>query len=274
MRGLEQRCEQVKRKMYRIVMRILGGSLFSRGLKRICGSPLSKPWIPLFIKVYRINRQEIDRPLKQFGSLTAFFVRNLPPGLRPIDPHPAAVVSPVDGYVQTFGDLADDCTFEVKGRRYSFEELTSRSIEGTPYAGGKFIILYLSPAQYHHFHSPVSGEGRRIAELGQRSLPVNRAGWRYGGRLLALNHRVIFEIRRRSSSLLMIAVGALNVNSIQQNNRRPFWNKGEEVGHFSWGSTVVCLFERGEIEWREGLSEGDYVQVGERMATLQQSRRS
>lgn len=270
MRVIENRFERYRRKGYRFVMRILGSRACSRSLKRFCDSAFSRHLIPVFVRVYRIEAREIGQPLKSYRSLTDFFVRDIHPGLRPIDPDPSAVVSPVDGYVQTFGDIADDSTFEVKGKRYSFEELTSMKLGYSGFAGGKFIILYLSPAEYHHFHSPASGEGRQIAELGRRSLPVNAAGWRYGGRLLTLNHRIVFEIRRRSSSVLMIAVGALNVNSIVSNNPRTFWRKGEEVGYFSFGSTVVCLFEREQIEWSETLREESRLRIGERIATWKQ----
>ncbi|OWR28330.1 phosphatidylserine decarboxylase [Saccharibacillus sp. O23] len=270
MRVIEGRTERYRQQAYGSVMRVLGSRVCSRSLKRFCDSAFSRILIPLFVRAYGIDTSEIGRPLKSYRSLTDFFVRDIHPDLRPADPDPAAVVSPVDGYVQTFGDIADDCTFEVKGKRYSFEELTSMKLGYSGFAGGKFIILYLSPAEYHHFHSPASGEGRQIAELGRRSLPVNAAGWRYGGRLLALNHRIVFEIRRRSSSLLMVAVGALNVNSIELNNPRSFWRKGEEVGYFSFGSTVVCLFERERIEWSETLQEEDRLRVGERIAIWKQ----
>lgn len=264
-----QLIENAKQKGYRAVMRVLGGDFFSRSLKSFSDSAFSRKLIPLFMKMYRITEEEIERPLSSFRSLTDFFTREIDPSRRPIDEDPAAVVSPVDGYVQTFGNITDDHRFEVKGKSYTFEELTSLKAEGTAYGGGKFIILYLSPTQYHRFHSPLAGDARRAAELGQRSLPVNNMGWKYGGRLLALNHRVVFEINRPSESMLMIAVGALNVNSVIQSNKLPVWQKGEEVGYFSFGSTIVCLFGKDEIEWIGNLREEAYLRVGERFATLQ-----
>ncbi|NGZ77782.1 archaetidylserine decarboxylase [Saccharibacillus alkalitolerans] len=220
------------------------------------------------MKMYGITEEELTRPLSDFRSLTDFFIRDIDPLRRPIDGEDSAVVSPVDGFVQCYGDIGEDCRFLVKGKAYTFEELTSMKAEDTAYAGGKFIILYLSPSQYHRFHSPLAGEGEQTAELGRRSLPVNKAGWKYGGRLLSFNHRVVFEIRRQSMSMLMIAVGALNVNSVIRSNPRPFWEKGEEVGYFSFGSTVVCLFEKGKIEWIGKLQEEMYLRVGERFAEL------
>lgn len=261
--------ERGKGTWYRLLMRLLGGRLCSGALKRFCDSPISRHLIPAFVKVYDICVKEIEQPLTSFRSLSDFFIREIQLSKRPIDSDPSAIVSPVDGYVQSFGDIEDDRHFEVKGKRYSFEELTSLKAEGSNYGGGKFIILYLSPAQYHRFHSPSAGEGEKVAELGRRSLPVNAKGWRYGGRLLSLNHRVVFRIRRRSACMMMIAVGALNVNSIFQSNTCPFWGKGQEVGYFSFGSTVVCLFEKGTAEWIEGLKEEAYVQVGERLAKWQ-----
>lgn len=261
--------ERGKGLSYRFSVRVLGGKRCSGALKRFCDSKLSRRLIPAFVKVYDISVKEIEQPLTSFRSLSDFFIRDIHPSRRPIDRDPSAIVSPVDGYVQSFGDITADRRFEVKGKTYSFEELTSSKTEGSNYGGGKFIILYLSPAQYHRFHSPSAGEGERVAELGRRSLPVNRNGWKYGGRLLSLNHRVVFRIRRRSASMMMIAVGALNVNSVIQSNACPFWEKGQEVGYFSFGSTVVCLFEKGTAEWIEGLEEEAYIRVGERLANWQ-----
>jgi len=261
--------EQGKGFIYRLSVRVLGGRLCSGALKRFCDSRFSRHLIPAFVSVYRISDKELEKPLTAFRSLSDFFIREIHPSRRPIDGDCSAIVSPVDGYVQSFGDITEDQRFEVKGKSYSFEALTSLNEESSNYGGGKFIILYLSPAQYHRFHSPLAGEGARVAELGRRSLPVNRNGWKYGGRLLSFNHRVVFQIRRRSVGMMMIAVGALNVNSVIQSNTRPFWGKGEEVGYFSFGSTVVCLFEKGTAEWIEGLQEEGYIQVGERLANWQ-----
>ncbi|MCQ4085285.1 archaetidylserine decarboxylase [Saccharibacillus sp. JS10] len=260
--------EAIKGKLYRLIMRMLGGKWSSGVVKKFCDSRLSRPLIPAFIKFYRIAEKEIQKPVAHYQSLSDFFTRTIDLDLRPVDSDCASVVSPVDGYVQKFGDLTADQRFQVKGKWYSFEELTSLQIEGTAYGGGKFIILYLSPSQYHRFHSPVAGEGAQVAELGRRSLPVNAGGWKYGGRLLSFNHRIVFRIQRRVSSMLMIAVGALNVNSVIPSSARPFWNKGDEVGYFSFGSTVVCLFEKGSVEWSDTLHEEAYVQVGEKIATM------
>ncbi|CAM4024973.1 archaetidylserine decarboxylase [Saccharibacillus endophyticus] len=261
--------ERGKGILYRLLMRVLGGKLCSGTLKRFCDSRFSRHLIPAFVKIYAISEKEIEQPLTAFRSLSDFFIREIHPSRRPIDGDYSAIVSPVDGYVQSFGDIAEDQRFEVKGKSYSFEELTSLKAGSSNYGGGKFIILYLSPAQYHRFHSPLAGEGAQVAELGRRSMPVNRNGWKYGGRLLSFNHRVVFRIRRRSAGMMMIAVGALNVNSVIQSNSCPFWEKGQEVGYFSFGSTVVCLFEKGAAEWIEGLKEEAYVQVGERLANWQ-----
>ncbi|GGO06207.1 archaetidylserine decarboxylase [Saccharibacillus kuerlensis] len=266
-----QAIERVKGSLYRAIMKVLGGRFLSSALKKFCDSKFSRRLIPAFSKGYGIAEEEITRPMNEFRSLTDFFIREIDLDRRPVDEDPLAVVSPVDGYVQCYGEITDDHRFEVKGKSYTFEELTSMKAADTNFGGGRFIILYLSPTQYHRFHSPLAGEGRLAAELGQRSLPVNKAGWKYGGRLLSFNHRVVFEIRRQSEAMLMIAVGALNVNSVVFSNPRPSWNKREEVGYFSFGSTVVCLFEKGQVEWIEGLREEAYFRVGERIATLASS---
>lgn len=258
--------ENIKGWLFRTVMKGLGNHLCSRLIKKLMDSKFSRHLIPIFIKKFGVAKEEIQRPLASFSSLTDFFVREIDPHLRPIDSDPYTVISPVDGYIQSFGDITEDYLFEVKGKEYSFEELTSLESENSGYGGGKYIILYLSPAQYHHFHSPITGEGKQIAELGNQPLPVNAIGWKYGGHLLLHNHRVIFQIQNQSSEMLMVAVGALNVNSIIQNNFNSFWEKGEEIGNFSFGSTVVCLFQKGIIEWDHYLKEEAYLQVGERFA--------
>ncbi len=79
-------------------------------------------------------------------------------------------------------------------------------------------MLYLSLRHYHRFHSPVSRTYQKLAELGKRSYPVNTMGLKYGKDVLSKNYRYVYELTRADQQMLMIPVGAMNINSIVQTN--------------------------------------------------------
>lgn len=204
---------------------------------------------------------------RQFSSLHDFFIRELTKTARPIDRHAEAVISPVDGMLETAGVIENGDRFFVKGKEYSLAGLLGSQEAAKRYTGGTFLILYLSPANYHRIHSPVNAEVKRQYMLGNRSYPVNRLGLTYGKSPLSGNYRMINDlVMDNGKCCSVVKVGAMFVNSIHLTNTDPRWEKGEQIGYFSFGSTVVLLFEKDSIQM-EGQS-GRPVKMGERIGIM------
>jgi phosphatidylserine decarboxylase len=184
------------------------------------------------------------------------------------------VVSPADGALLAAGDIDVSARIIVKRRRYDVGELIGDQRDAARYGGGSFAVIYLSPRDYHRVHSPVDGNVVLIRGMPGDLFPVNAIGERYIERLFVRNNRVAIVIETASvGRLTLVMVGAVIVGRISVSmvdkpavpgGNHPIsparaLRKGQEVGVFHLGSTVVLLVEPGhEIVRPPGL-----VQYGE-----------
>lgn len=237
----------MKEKLYQSLIELTNGRWSSSLLRRFALSPASKRIVPSFAKQYKINVEEMDKPLEAYESLHDFFTRNLMSGARRFDGEIDTIASPVDAVLEDMGSIQEDATFQVKGKVYSIEEMLGGKKEAERYLGGQYMVLYLSPSHYHRIHSPVDGTVIRKQTLGSKSYPVNRWGMTLGKSPLSKNYREITEIEYEGGRLALIKVGAMFVNTIERTHTGDTLHKGEEIGYFSFGSTVVLLFEKGRF---------------------------
>ncbi|ANZ98376.1 phosphatidylserine decarboxylase [Brochothrix thermosphacta] len=243
-------------KLLIIGARILSLGFFSYPLKALTLSKISRPLIPVFAKHYQINQGDMVADIKSYKSLSAFFAREINLEKRPIAANDW--VSPVDGFVQEFGEIDKEQTFTVKGTKYRLNELLDDRTAGKFGNGGSFIIVYLSPSQYHRYHSPITGKVKKLAEFGKVSFPVNDWGLDNVDKLYVKNHRIAYQIGEET---LLIAVGALNINSIVDSYEAGSEKQGQEVGYFTFGSTVVLLSPDKQLEWQQDLAPGKFIKV-------------
>ena len=256
----------MKKKLYQYTIELTNGPFTSGLLQRFAKSSGSQSMIPKYVKAYKINTEDIEQPVDSFGSLHEFFIRKLRPGSRP--QAETAVISPVDGKVEITGKIHQDSKFIVKGQEYSLSELLGSEELAKGYANGDYAVLYLSPADYHRIHSPLDGKVIRQFVLGKKSYPVNQSGLLYGKSPISGNYRLITELDTAGGKVLMVKVGAMFVNSIELTNTGEEWKKGEEVGYFSFGSTVVLFFEPDCFRFTENIVAGEPVKVGEALANM------
>lgn len=256
----------MKKKLYQYTIELTNGPLTSNLLQRFARSSGSRPFITNYVKTYKINTTEIDGTVDSFPTLHDFFIRKLRPESRPQSD--AAVISPVDGKVEIAGKLQEDSRFLVKGQQYSLAELMGSETMAQRYANGGYAVLYLSPANYHRIHSPADGKILRQYVLGKKSYPVNQSGLLYGKSPISGNYRLISELQTENGKILMVKVGAMFVNSIELTNTGDNWRKGEEVGYFSFGSTVVLFFERDCFRFTNNIVGGEPIKVGEALANM------
>lgn len=260
--------QDVKGKALILFLRLLPKNLLSRLAGFVASIslplPLRRLQLRSFGKTFGVNFDEVKAPLDEFRSVQEFFVRELKPGCRPIDPAPNAFVSPCDGAWGQSGVVENGSLLQVKGRPYSVGALLGDDELAARFEGGPYATLYLSPKDYHRFHSPVSGRVVRADYLPGTLWPVNRAGVHFVEGLFAENERIVAWLvpeAHPSELLCMVAVGATCVGKVKVNfdtletniprtsrtvreypeGEQPRLTKGEEWGRFEFGSTIVLV---------------------------------
>jgi phosphatidylserine decarboxylase len=257
----------LQRTFYRLFIELTNGRFTSYLLRKFTQSRLSAFLIPSYARVFQIQQDEMERELREYKTLHELFTRRLQPGRRSIDAAPDSVVSPVDGVLEDYGAITDEKQFVIKGKTYSIVDMLGTNERAEAYGGGTYMVLYLSPSHYHRIHSPVSGMVRERFVLGRKSYPVNQLGLRYGKEPLSKNYRSVTEFVTERSRIAMVKVGAMFVNSIELLHERDAVEKGEEMAYFTFGSTVVLLFEKNAVVL-DHLDKGKGIRVGERLGRM------
>ncbi len=256
----------LKEKVYRTMIELTNNKMTSKMLQYIMTSPISKSFIPSYKQFYGIDTAEVSKKMDDFPSLQTFFTRRLITEARPIDVSP--IVSPVDAKIESFGHITAQQQFSVKGKSYSLQDLLGKAEHAKRYEEGQFIVFYLSPADYHRMHSPMDATVLRQYVLGNRSYPVNQVGLTYGKQPLSHNYRLVTELNATCGQVAFIKVGAMFVNSIKLTNTTEQWTKGEEVGYFEFGSTVIMLFEKDCVTFLNNVQKNASIRVGEAFADV------
>lgn len=271
------------------VIRILPRKRLSRALGRLAvldaPRPLMSGAIGLFCRVYGIDMSEVETPVDGFSSFDAFFTRPLKPGARPIDRDTNTIVSPSDGTVQGVGYLRPESTLTVKGSTYRIEELLGDGDQARKFDNGAYVLIYLSPRNYHRVHAPVDGPVESLRYIGGTLFPVNEIGLRHVPGLFARNERLaIYQKSPRFGNVATVMVGALGVGRItvsfdssvvtnqssvpgvrNYDKNSTILERGAEVGIFHLGSTVLLLLQS-SLTTTLLKRVGDLVRVGEAIA--------
>lgn len=243
------------------LIRLLPRVRLSQAVGRLCDRQLhpqvSKVVALAYTKAYRVNMEEALVE-GAFPCFDAFFTRRLRSGVRVVSED--GVVSPADGLLSAAGSVTRDCRIRVKEQDYAVSELIGSSDDAKRYLGGSFIVVYLSPRDYHRVHSPVVGKLTSLRAIPGDLFPVNSIGERYVRDLFVRNNRVAFNIETNAyGSVNMVMVGAtivgrIGVSALDDKSPAPGLTRftppvdlscGDEVGVFHLGSTVVVLFEPG-----------------------------
>ncbi|MDA5109890.1 MULTISPECIES: archaetidylserine decarboxylase [Brevibacillus] len=259
----------------------------SRTMGKITASRFSRLAIRHYIRHYKIDPSIVEKPVNEYRTLKEFFTRRLKPGARPIAPGADVVVSPVDGTVSQMGDIREGTLIQAKGKLYGLAELLGDAPEmAERFYGGKFITIYLSPRDYHRIHMPVEGRLVRYTYVPGRLYPVNQLGIEHVDRLFARNERLVTYMEtEQMGCVALVKVGALFVGSVKvvyntattnvKHGRQtsgpilgePCLAKGDELGWFEFGSTVILLFESKELQWAPEVRPGASLLMGQRLAT-------
>ncbi|KAJ3176553.1 phosphatidylserine decarboxylase 1 [Irineochytrium annulatum] len=274
---------------------------------------LREPVYNLYSRIFNCNLDEMLEPdLRTYPNLGEFFYRRLKADARPID-RSAAVVSPADGKVLSFGEVVGRRVESVKGVNYSLDALLGRdgmeatttdestvqkrvgtgawSARGVPGKGKGlyYCVIYLAPGDYHRFHSPADWTVEASRHFAGELLSVSPLIASKIRNLFVLNERISLAGRWQHGFFSMIPVGATNVGSIvididpaiktnlpREADPRPLGTyiervypgggikeeRGQEIGGFRLGSTIVLVFEAPKT-FRFDLEVGGRVKVGQ-----------
>ena len=238
-----------------------------------------------FVGRYNVNMAEAANPdIASYASFNDFFTRALQPGVRPLAQ--ADLICPVDGAISQFGPIAKDKVFQAKGHTYSTTALVGGDAAAAArFDNGHFATLYLSPRDYHRIHMPCAGELTRMVHVPGDLFSVNPTTARGVPGLFARNERVVCFFESAQGPFVLVLVGATIVGSMatvwhgQVNPPRTGvlrqWDyapgqvslqKGDEMGRFLLGSTVVMLFPQGPLQFNPQWSPTRPIQLGEAMA--------
>lgn len=271
-----------------LAYQILPVKIISRLVGKFARSSFSRPLIPIYARCFNIDCRQAEHEISAYNSLRDFFIRRLQPGLRIIDPDPQAIVSPVDGMISNLGLIEADRLIQAKGVYFTVADLLAgEPDEWVKYRGGQFITIYLSPRDYHRIHTPLTGTVKSFTYVPGSLFPVNPFGVKAVKGLFARNERLITYLETRAGWVAVVKVGATIVGSVRvvyddslntnitggrirrgQVNPAVVLAKGEELGRFEFGSTVILLFEPGRIKFREDLEPGRPVQMGEKFGWI------
>ena len=267
--------------MYYWVFRWFPKSAFSRlmGWKASLRRPrfLLRALIRVYVAIFRIDMGQFETPEHGFATFNEFFTRPLRPGVRPIAKGAEEVASPVDGRVSISGPIEAGRLIQAKGKDYTVEELLGGDPAWKEYDGGCFVTIYLSPRDYHRIHTPLACKVIRFAYLPGELWTVSPAGVRGVPRLFSRNERVVSFLDTAWGEVALVAVGATIVGSVKVvyhpvTTNRPgalplretlakphALGKGEELGRFELGSTVILLFRPGQVNLEDLLPDQSLV---------------
>jgi phosphatidylserine decarboxylase len=239
-----------------------------------------------FMRLYDVDMSEaLESDPARYGSFNEFFTRALRSDVRPIAADPASIACPVDGTVSECGRIEGEQLMQAKGRTYALNELLAAAPWSSAFAGGEFATIYLAPYNYHRIHMPLAGKLLQTIYVPGRLFSVNTVTAARVPRLFARNERVICLFEGAAGRFAVILVGAFNVGSmstvwagdITPAKRRVVTRlpevrvelgKGEELGRFNMGSTVILLLEPNRAAWRDELRAGLTVRLGEELGRL------
>lgn len=251
------------------------------------GGALTTAVIRWFVKRYSVNMAEAANPdIAVYPTFNEFFTRPLKVGVRPIAN--AGLVCPVDGAISQFGRIERDQIFQAKGHSYSTTALVGGdSTLAKQFENGHFATIYLSPRDYHRIHMPCDGRLLRMIYVPGDLFSVNPATARGVPGLFARNERVVCVFEGPNGPFVLTLVGATIVGSMgtvwhgvvnpprsrevrewRYDDQQIVLRKGEEMGRFLLGSTVVLLFPQGPLAFNPGWQPAGAVRLGEEMARI------
>lgn len=252
---------------------------------------LTKAVIDLFVWYYKVDMTEAQKPdTASYRTFNEFFIRPLRDDARPLNSDPDLLLLPADGIISQRGHIDNEALLQAKGHSYTLEALLAGNyLMAEQFRNGEFVTIYLAPRDYHRVHMPCNGILREMIYVPGELFSVNPLTTRHVPNLFARNERVICYFDTELGPMVQILVGATIVGSIETVwsgtitpprtgiIKRWTWPgadeegsvvllKGQEMGRFKAGSTVINLFSPGRVKLAESLVPEGRIRLGEPLA--------
>jgi phosphatidylserine decarboxylase len=243
--------------------------------------------IEQFVRHFKVNMAEAEQSdPTAYSNFNAFFTRPLEAGARPIAD--ADIVSPADGAISQLGAIEEGRIFQAKGQDFSARELLGGDEERAAlFKDGQYATIYLSPRDYHRVHMPMAGKLTATNYIPGKLFSVNGVTAENVDRLFARNERLVCYFDTELGPMAMILVGAMVVAGIEtvwSGQEAPpskdpslvdymhlpapvSLGKGDEMGRFKLGSTVILLFPKDSMSWDERYVAGTATRLGEELGS-------
>ena len=253
-------------------------------------SLIKNPLIFLFMRHFKVDLSESSiQDYRQFDNFNAFFTRQLLDGARPLQGEDGVIVSPADGAISQLGEIQEQLLLQAKGINYSAVDLLGGNVQDAElFRNGSFITIYLSPRDYHRVHMPISGTLTKTVYVPGRLFSVNQRTTERVTGLFTRNERLVCFFDTPAGPMALILVGAMIVAGIEtvwagqvcpnrngklttefSNQSPPLeLDKGDEMGRFKLGSTVILLFGPGAASLEKELQPDNTIKLGEAIAKL------
>jgi phosphatidylserine decarboxylase len=256
----------------------------------------NKLWKNIFIQkiiaYYGVDMDEaLDPNINSYSCFNAFFTRELKAGARTINSEKKSIACPADGSVSQASNITGGNIIQAKGMDYTAVDLLGGDDDRAAlFKNGKFTTIYLSPKDYHRLHMPLDGTLREMIHVPGRLFSVNAATANSVPRLFARNERVVTIFDTEAGPMALVLVGAIFVASIETvwhgevtppsskeirkwsyTENAPQLKKGEELGRFNMGSTIIVLFGEDAVNWENSFITGETVQLGEKVGFILES---
>ncbi len=251
------------------------------------------PWLKNLLirqitRFYGVNLSEAENADPDaYASFNAFFTRALKAEARPWPSQADTVLSPADGVISQLGVIEQGRIIQAKNHHFTVTELLGGDAErARSFDNGLFSTIYLSPRDYHRLHMPVTGTLREMIHVPGKLFSVNAATTATIPRLFARNERVVCLFDTEFGPMALVLVGAIFVSSIETvwhgvvtpptradvrswqypADRAPVIERGQEMGRFNMGSTIIVLFPQGKLNWSPALQPGSAIKLRQTLA--------
>lgn len=241
------------------------------------------------VRRYDVDMSEAEQPdAFAYPTFNAFFTRALRADARPLANEPTAILCPADGRISQSGPIHDGRILQAKGREFSVAEFLAGDDDTRIYTDGSFVTVYLSPRDYHRVHMPLDGTLQHTVHVPGRLFSVAPFTVAAVPRLFARNERLICHFHGEAGPFVVAMVGAMLVSGIEtvwngveippyaRRVTRRAWHdadihlsRGEEMGRFNMGSTVILLLPADTGRINPCLAVDSHVRVGQRVGARQ-----
>lgn len=264
--------------------KILPQAYLSRLVGRIanCENTIIKnKLISLMVSHFDIDLEDaVIQDPKSYASVNQLFTRHLKPESRPIDQNSKSIISPTDGKITQMGKITNEGFIQAKNKYFSLRQLTANTSKENY---SDFVVIYLSPSDYHRVHMLMDGKLTRMTYIPGKLFSVNNLTVENINGIFVKNERLICYFDTEIGEIAVIFIGAMLVAGIQTTwhklvapnyynkithfsygDQNLYFKKGQEIGFFNFGSTVIALFPSKTINWKKDVKS--QIKMGKAIA--------